>query len=205
MVSVLIPGPGSSLTHAHTDGGARESRAQNREEKKEPNQCWTSAYDRWQSRVLLLFSPFLSNSLSFPFCFSLSVSRPLRVLSPTIAWASANTSRAHLFGNEKPVAQPMRLLQELKGRRKKRERRGWWGEGCSGERKRERRGEEVRELASLSDAAQFCQIDKFHYDMEVKFRGVSRLLHQSPSSQPPSLTMAAIRHPNRSPSSSLLA
>lgn len=108
-----------SHTHAHTDGGARESRAQNREEKKEPNQCWTSAYDRWQSRVLLLFSPFLSNSLSFPFCFLLSVSRPLRVLSPTIAWASANTSRAHLFGNEKPVAQPMRSLQELKGRRKK--------------------------------------------------------------------------------------
>lgn len=68
-----------------------------------------------------------------------------------------------------------------------------------------RAGGRVRELAGLSDAAQFCQIDKFHYDTEVKFRGVSRLLHQSPSSQPPSLTMAAIRHLNRSPSSSLLA
>lgn len=85
------PGPGTSarmhthsLANTHTDGGARESRAQNREEKnREPNQCWMSAYDRWQSRVLLLFSPFLSNSLSFS--FSLAVSRPLRVLSLTIA------------------------------------------------------------------------------------------------------------------------
>lgn len=97
-----------SLKHTHTQmgGPGRAEHRIGRKKNREPNQCWMSAYDRWQSRVLLLFSPFLSNSLSFS--FSLAVSRPLRVLSLTIAWAFANTSRAHLFGNKMPVAQPMR-------------------------------------------------------------------------------------------------
>lgn len=84
-------------------------------------------------------------------------------------------SRAHLFGKEKSVAQPMRSLQELKGRRKKRE-----------------RGGRVKDRAALFDATQFCQIDKFHSDMEGKFRRAKCLLHQSPASLPSFLTMAAI-------------
>lgn len=96
-------------THTQMGGPGRvEHRIGKKKKRREPNQCWMSAYDRWQSRVLLLFSLFLSNSLSFSFCFLLAVSRPLRVLSLTIAWAFANTSRAHLFGNKMPVAQPMR-------------------------------------------------------------------------------------------------
>lgn len=63
---------GESRRRGGADGGGKKKKTRG------PNQCWKSVYDRWQTRVQLLFSPSFSPTLS------LSFSLPLHFPSLTI-------------------------------------------------------------------------------------------------------------------------